>query len=153
MMDTGSGKQKKKEAAVASQLGDDASKKEAGPKVLQCGLRVLGIAGCGITDNGIADLGGSLRTNKVLGTLDVRCNELTDDGIVALARSLEENTQLRELYVRAKRAQRKGQAEKLGASEASATKECPSAAEAGCVARGLEGARARRRSVLRQSGT
>ena len=63
-----------------------------------CGLRILGLSGCRMTDNGIGDLGGSLRTNAVLQTLDVRCNELTDLGITSLARSLEENTCLRELY-------------------------------------------------------
>lgn len=63
-----------------------------------CGLRVLGMSGCSITDNGLADLGGSLRTNAVLRTIDVRCNKLTDVGITSLARSMEENTCLRELY-------------------------------------------------------
>ena len=63
-----------------------------------CGLEILGMSGCDISDLGIGDLGGSLRTNCVLNTLDVRCNALTDDGITAIARSLEENTNLRELY-------------------------------------------------------
>ena len=95
MMDMGSGKQRKK---LAEANPDQAKQVEVTAKPLQCGLRLLGLAGCGITDNGIADLGGSLRTNKCLSTLDIRCNSLTDDGIVALARSLEENTELRELY-------------------------------------------------------
>jgi Ca2+-binding EF-hand superfamily protein/Ran GTPase-activating protein (RanGAP) involved in mRNA processing and transport len=98
MMDTGSGKQRKKQGQVPTSIADEAKKKKAVAKPLQCGLRLLGLSGCGITDNGMGDLGGSLRTNRVLSTLDIRCNEVTDDGIVGLARSLEENTQLRELY-------------------------------------------------------
>mmetsp|Transcript_14962 Transcript_14962/g.27807 ORF Transcript_14962/g.27807 Transcript_14962/m.27807 type:complete len:767 (-) Transcript_14962:355-2655(-) len=72
--------------------------KVAGKPSAYCGLRVLGISGCGVSDLGIGDLGGSLRTNCVLSTLDVRCNGLTNDGITGIARSLEENTSLRELY-------------------------------------------------------
>ena len=84
-------------------------------------LSVLGLAGCGMSDAGAIDLCGSLRTNDVLTTLDIRSNEFGDDGAVAIGRSLEvslanvsnstrkpllttsldlqENTALRQLYM------------------------------------------------------
>ena len=66
--------------------------------ISRCCLAVLGLAGCQITDAGIIDLLGSLRSNDVLTTLDLRCNAFGEDGAVAIGRSLEENTALRELY-------------------------------------------------------
>jgi len=66
---------------------------------VRCGLRVLGLAGCGVGDGGIVELMGGLRSNEVLATLDLRCNSFGDDGGVAIGRSLEENTAIRELYL------------------------------------------------------
>eukprot|EP00520_Triparma_pacifica_P009511 CAMPEP_0118633178 /NCGR_PEP_ID=MMETSP0785-20121206/853_1 /TAXON_ID=91992 /ORGANISM="Bolidomonas pacifica, Strain CCMP 1866" /LENGTH=744 /DNA_ID=CAMNT_0006524025 /DNA_START=48 /DNA_END=2278 /DNA_ORIENTATION=- len=90
--DSGRSKKERKEAA------NESKSKQEQKGTAYCGLRILGVSGCSITDNGLADLGGALRTNAVLQTIDIRCNNLTDVGITSLARSLEENTCMRELY-------------------------------------------------------
>ena len=82
--DTGRSKKERKEHA------NESKSKQIEKQGAYCGLRILGMSGCNITDNGLADLGGALRTNGVLRTVDIRCNMLTDVGITSFARSLEE---------------------------------------------------------------